>query len=782
MRGLVTPKFPSVLDADRGKRSWIKKYVRACWDDFTTINTNSFYNGRVRYNNIKKYMLGEQPMDQYIKRLDGEVAGTDKSWLKTVNKPLPIVTKYARMTKSTLKKSDYNVLLTSIDVQSREEKNEYYIKNASLIKLRQIAEKQGVTPDLFDEPDRGFKEIEELDVFMQHGYKSRFEVEGEEAIKLILNNCSHGLIRNKNIEQLHDYGFVGYKDYFDKNGDVREEFVDVRDFIVSRCKFEDFSDATYMGQVKDVSIADLFEMDLDNELSEQDKIKLVQRSTNNYNDYQILQHLAPEQYENERVLVLDVEFKSIDSYVLEEGVNKRGNTVVSRKKSTSKVNKLNTFVEAEYTVIYEGKWVIGTDIYFGCKRQTNMKRPRQNLSDVKFSYSCFAPQLNNMETSSMAEIYIPISDTLQMAWLKYQHVINTAKVRGLLIDLTSLENVSLGKGGATLTPLDNLAFYEKKGTLFYRSIDEEGKNVNKPITELPNGLGEEAGRFFNEIQNQISLMQQLSGYNELTDGSTPDARTLNGVAKQASESTNNSIEFMKSAERACFESLCYGILLRIQDAAEMGRLKNYVNAIGMESVKFFEVSPEISARELGINVQDKPTEFEKEVFNKSVEIALANQQITIADAFIVRNIENVKHAEAVLALRVRQNIDLQQKIQAENIDRQAKVQQDSANATSQLKQQEVMVETEAKKGLIMAELEKEKELYHIKYEYELKMKEMEVTGRIQQNKDQANAKIYSADRDAKTKESMNERNIEKENLHKAAEIESKQMEMAEADD
>lgn len=782
MIGLASPKFPSILDPNRGEKAWIQKYIKACWDDFNSINTNSFYAGRNRYNNIKKYMLGEQSMTPYIKMLDGEVAGTDKSWLKTVNKPLPIVTKYARMAKSTLKKSNYNVLLTAIDVLSRETKNEYYIKNASLIELRRIAKEQGVDPENFDKPDRGFKAIEELDVFMEHGYKDRFEIEGEEAIKLILSNCGHGILRDKNIDQLHDCGFIGYRDYFDKNGDIREAFVDVRDFIVSRCKFEDFSDALYMGEILDISIGELLEMDTHNEIKDEDKIDIIKRATNNHSDYGTFSSLSPEDYENERVLVANIEFKSVDSYVLEEGVNKKQNRVVSRKKNAKSVGKGNTFIEAEYSVIYEGKWVVGTNVYFGCKRQTNMKRPKENLSDVKFSYNCFAPMLNNMETKSMGELYIPLVDTLQMAWLKYQHVINTAKTRGLLIDLVSLENVSLGSGMEKLSPIENLKFYEKKGSLFYRSVDEEGNSVNKPISELPNGLGGEANDFFNEIQHQIMLIQMISGYNELTDGSTPDSRTLNGVAKQASDSTNNSLDFMKSAERACFEGLCYGILLRIQDAAEMGTLKNYANAIGMESVKFFETSPEISARELGIRIEDKPSEYEREVFNKSIEIALSKEQITIADSFLVRNIDNVKHAEAVLALKVRQNIELQQQISMQNIDKQGEVQQKSAEAASQLRMKELQFEKDMKLEVLAAERANEIAVIEKKYEYEYPMKEMEVTGRIQQNKDQANAKIYSADRDAKTKESMNERNIEKENLHKAAEIESKQEEMAEVED
>ena len=51
------------------------------------------------------------------------------------------------------------------------------------------------------------------------------------------------------------------------------------------------------------------------------------------------------------------------------------------------------------------------------------------------------------------------------------------------------------------------------------------------------------------------------------------------------------------------------------------------------------------------------------------------------------------------------------------------------------------------------------------------MKQLEVTGRIEQNKLQADAKIYSSDRQSKTTEAIAAENIKKETLHKAIDVE-----------
>lgn len=765
------PNFPSPFSPDRGSKSWIKKYMKACWDDFSTIKTQSFYNGRQRYNNIRLYMLGRQPMEKYFEMLDVDTANADKSWLKAVKEPFPIVAKFARMSKSTLMKNTYNINLKAVDPVSMEEKNEYYARNRSRIELRDMFKKNGLPEDLIEKPDREFKSVKELDIFMEYGFKSRYEIEGQQVIKLILNNSGHDRIRELNIDQLHDYGFVGYKDYIDINGDIKEDFVDVRNVIVSRCMYPDFRDAFYMGEVLDLTLADVKQMDIKREINEEDYKKIfMQRSSNNIH-YSTNNIISPQDYENERVQVLDIEFYGVDSYVLETRKDKNGNPVSGRVKDIGSV-KADEYEKADYKVIYTGKWIIGTDIYFGCGLQTNMKRPRNNISDVQFSRHMCAPNLDNMETRSMAENYIPVADGIQVTFMKYQDVIISAKKKGILIDINALENVPLGKGGVALTPIEQFDFYKKTGSLIYRSIKEDGKiSTYKPIEELNNGLGDEANRYFNEIQNQIYLIQQMSGYNELTDGSTPDERTLKGVAKQAADSTNNSIDFMKRAERNCFESLASGLLLRVQDAAELGTLNNFVNAIGMDSVKFFELGSDFSARELGIQIKDEPTEYEKETLNKRIEIAIQSGQITIADAFVVENIEDVKYAEAYLGLMINENLEKQQEIKLQNEKMNAQVQQQSAELTSQLKLQEIQAEAQAKLQITEAEKNKELELLDKKYAYELQLKQLEVTGRIEQNKLQADAKIYSSDRQSKTTEAVAAENIKKETLHKAIDVE-----------
>ncbi|MGL4362717.1 MAG: hypothetical protein ACRCSG_05565 [Cellulosilyticaceae bacterium] len=757
--------FPS--HTEEKTQDWIKKYTKACWSDFNSIQTESFYKGRVRYNNIQSYMIGRQDIVQYLKTLDIDMANVDESALKIPKKVLSILSKYARMMVATLSKNDYNVNIQAIDPLSIEEDVNYYAQNKARMLLRDEFIQVGLDPsEMIPDTDEKFESEEELELHMEYRYKNKISIDANKAIRVVLNNCKYDSIKEFNIKQLVYFGFCGLKDYFDQNGDIKVRSVDVNNFIVSRATYEDFKDALYMGEVLDLSIADLREMDIKQEITKSDYDLIAKRISNSIpNSYNTTENRNVQGYEGQRVQLLDIEFYSTNECYIEEGLDKNENRVISRKSKIIKKSKDNTYYKKEYKVVYEAKWVVGTDIFFGCKLQTNMKRPKSNISDVSFSYNVVAPMLSNMNTISIGENMITVQDMIQLAWMKYQDVLISAKKKGILMEIGAMENIPLGKAGIAFTPVDGFEFYKKTGSLFYRAKDDEGKNTNyKPITELENGLGDEAQRYFAEIQNNISLLQQMTGYNELTDGSTPDSRTLNGVAKMASESTNNSIYFMKKGERMCFEQLMYSLVIRIQDAAKSGNLSGYINSIGKKTIEFFSLSPDVSMRELGIIITDQPDAYAKETLKERINLAIQSGQITIADAFMVEQIIDINHAEAMLSIKIRKNKEAEQKINLQNIEANSRTQQESAQQAFALKQQELEMEKNVKLELLVAETDSQLQQINAKYNFELQLKEMEVTGRVEQNNIQAKAKEYVADRGAKSSEAKHVTKLQNDNL------------------
>ena len=141
---------------------------------------------------------------------------------------------------------------------------------------------------------------------------------------------------------------------------------------------------------------------------------------------------------------------------------------------------------------------------------------------------------------------MPLQDQIQIAWYKAQNAIIKARPKGIAINADSLQGVMLG--AEEITPQQNLDLFNNSGSFIARFTNEEGDNLQMPFQELMNGLGSEADDYYRTIENNINLIRHATGINEITDGSSPDPKTLKSVAQMASLSSSNSIKFIHEAE------------------------------------------------------------------------------------------------------------------------------------------------------------------------------------------------------------------------------------------
>ena len=105
--------------------------------------------------------------------------------------------------------------------------------------------------------------------------------------------------------------------------------------------------------------------------------------------------------------------------------------------------------------------------------------------------------------------------------------------------------------------------YETTGNIYYRLKDLEGNVANyRPITELEGGIGAQAQEYFNIIQQNIQLLRDVIGLNEVTD-SFAGQRTYSAAVSAGIEATNNSLYGIIEADQEIMQSLAESISLRI---------------------------------------------------------------------------------------------------------------------------------------------------------------------------------------------------------------------------
>jgi len=743
----MTNGFPShTIDNDKKDKNWIAQYMKAAWHDFSTYYPNNLYNGRDRYHETKLYMLGKQSISRYKKLLQPrDSANEDQSWININWEVLPIIPKFRRLALATLMKTDYNISVDAIDPIAQDDKKKYYADNAAKIILKQEFEKQGLDPELVPAPDVDAANLTELDMYMNYSYKHRFAIELELGLQLIMNVNQFEQERNRVLEDIFDWGLGGYKEYFDANGNIKIRRVNPMNLVASYSTDPNYIDAQYAGEVVEMTIADLKQIAGDQFTEEQYKV-IAEKFQNKYGNPSTLrdQNSSYDRvYDGFRIRVLDLEFYSYNSMILEERVNSKGNVVVGRTNKIKNSKKDKKFSKTSYKVVYQGKWIVGSDYYFDCKLATNMKRAKSSMTDTTMSYHLVAPNIYQMSTYSLGDQMKTLADQIQLAWYKLQNVMLRARPRGIMIELGALENVPLGKAGRALKPMEILDLYNQTGNLVYRRLDENGQASNyKPIEELDNGIGNEAVQYFNIINNNIQLLREILGFNEVTDGSTPDPRMLNGVAKLASESTNNSLDFLKRAERSLMERLCYSLTLRLQDAVIIGDISGYIRALGSSSVQFFKLDPETSAYECGLTITQKPDAAEKEKLGRRIEQAIQTNQITLADAMMVENLDNVKYAEVLLSYKIKQKEEEAQKRAMEQQQMNGQIQQQSAMAAEQAKQQTLQMEMQAKLQLMQTEKQLDSQLLAMKLQNEAMIEQGKIEGKINTAKIESDSREY----------------------------------------
>jgi hypothetical protein len=285
-----------------------------------------------------------------------------------------------------------------------------------------------------------------------------------------------------------------------------------------------------------------------------------------------------------------------------------------------------------------------------------------------------------------------------------------------------------------MKPMDVLDLFNKTGTLVYRRNDAGGRPTNyRPIEELENGLGRDAVSYYQIIQNNIEMIRQITGLNEFTDGSTPDARSLTTTAKLAAQATSNALAFLEQGERHLLEKLASAVIVRLQDSIKKKPIEGYVRSLGSNTMKFFKLSPSVSKHEFGVKIEDRPTEEQKVRLMQILQASVAQGQVDFEDAVFIENITNLKQAQQMLAYRIKKKRELAEIKAIRQQEMNGQIQMQSAQSAEQAKQQTMQVEMQMKMEMEKLKNQLDSELLKQKYEYELEIEKLKSGVKLETN-------------------------------------------------
>lgn len=720
---------PNDINPKLKDKAWAIKYAKAAWWDWNyTIPRTCFYNAADKYEELRLYAIGKQPINKY-KKLFSVDEQTNSTWLVVDWTVKAFVPKLRDIAISKLVQQEYNVIATPIDPTAKGELDHYYAETKTKIAMRKILEQQD--PELAQhpmlQPQAGEPlDFEELEMRIEFGEQFNRSKDAEQAIQLGFYENDIKLIRRKWFEDFFDCGPAGYKAWLGADGRPKCRHINPEAIITNYCRFADFRDLIHAGEIIDVSLIDLATLKDDggnpvftSEQIEEMKISvagrwnnpaLVGRTTNYFKGY-----------DKFKVKVFDLQFYSYNELNFESNVNRRGNTMFNEVDWERRNYKKDKYLRKKVKVIYEVKWIVGTDHAYDFKLKQDMRRSvnPKKMADTKLDYKFFAPNFYEMRTLSMMERLMPYADDFYTTGIRIQNFINRLVPNGWWVDLDALENVALNKGGENMKPIDLLQMFYETGVLVGRSKDIMNDNVNyKPIIPIDNNSYDQLRVMYEHLTMIGQQALSIVGLNELTDASTPNPKMLNGVAAMAAEGTNNALFPLQFGERFLLENLANDMLMLMQQAVKKGGVEGFSKALNANSLQFIKVSDDLPLRDYGIMLDEMPTDDQKQMLLMQLQQDQAAGLLDTADALYIMNVYNVKQAQQMLAYKVRKNKEAMQKEKMAINQQTIQGQQQSAMMAEQAKQQSLQVEWELRTQF----MERQEQIRLMGLQAELQMK------------------------------------------------------------
>lgn len=714
---------PHNIDPRQKNYEWILAYGKAAYRDnrgFAPFSNT--VPGNLKMAEVKMYAMGKQPVDKY-KKMSSPGNPIDPSWRAVDWTPPAFMCKYRNIGITKILQRKYDVQCFPVDPLSVSEEDGYF--NAMRVKImaRQAAQEMGSpianSPVLQAQPGEP-QDLDELYMQKEYGYKHQMAIEAEDAINLINHQNDDEEIRKQLIISLYDHGIGARTQDIDENGMVKMRTIDMEYFGCSYFEKPNGSDMIHWFEIVPTFVADLAPY----YTKEQMDIICSKAISKNGNpsSYVPFNGFFNQSWNRFKVFVMKIKFLSYNETVYKEEKDGRDNVRFGKSDYANKrflVNKNGElegddfqlaqideeckgaatpkYINSSRKVVYKASWIIDTDYMHDYGLQENQNRKLSSWWDTDLDIQIYAWNFYKMQFTGITEQLIPFEDKACMIWFNLQNLANKLIPYLINIDMNSVEGAfPYGKNGEKGKPSDVVDFIFSNFIAPYRSTDLLSRNPNyKPVTIESTGQLGAFAQLHEELEYTLLKMQQVAGLNEVTDASTVSERNLNSTNAAMVESTNNALYLISQADKYIISKTADAIVQKVQIAVKLGKVQGYAKALGQNTVRFFAINPDVSLRELGIYIEEAPTDAQREALWQDVSMKESQGFLTPADKAFVMSVRNLKVAYNVLDYKINKRKQEAQQFEMQKIDQAAEGNMQVAQATEQMKQQTIQYQLEA---------------------------------------------------------------------------------------
>lgn len=578
--------FPEVDSWDKSKA---KEYIEAIWARF--VNNACYTSPAIwdEWSMNRLYGEGRQPESiyyawlkgskKYPSEMDSIVSQYDdngkaykrklrKGWNSVDFTVHSFIPKIKASIKGLLADVDYLVKANAIDPFSRDEeenskwKSLVYAKEQEFI-LKLHSKFNIPTEDMSFIPES----MEEMELYAANeGFKVNWAILMDKLLRFTYDISGYAEEKEMWINDVLDNGFICSTDEVNVDtGLIEHHYVDPASFIVQTSQYSDFRDSQYAGHVSLEPFSAVKKQIPEEEWGELETA--AQYYLGLYGNPQPNGGRADVVDSNNRwiaglnkCLVFNCSWIALD-YEYYKEIKNYGE--VRRKRvpaGTEPGSNREKIVRYPKRKLFHAKWVVGTNIVYGYGQVYNQPKSKYGR-DVRLNYHMYS-----LPYKALTPTLRPLEDEFQKSWLMYQNGIATARGDGYQLNIQMLQNVPLN--GQPAKPTDIIEFYNETNVMpyFYSMTGQYKGGAAVPLTPIQSPIPSIVESNIRRMQFVYQQVQEVTGINPLSMGSSPTSATQVGTAEMGYQATLN---VLKPIITSCFkvkESIGRNVVYRIQNA------------------------------------------------------------------------------------------------------------------------------------------------------------------------------------------------------------------------
>lgn len=632
--------------------------------------------------------------------------------------PLQIIPKYVNRAVAKMQMLNYDINIAAIDVATIDEVKDYEGAIKAFYRIKDWMGKVNLNPqEFFPEIDiESLPEMPDDMVFdAKVNPKIKKIIDAEKTIKLIhkINNT-----RQKLREVCWDIVVIGrghFETYPDENLIPRIKRINPKYWMGSYIDNEDYTTQENAAYINFITI-NQFRKEAFQYMDRKEVEEICQHYANlnspMHSTYRHTQNFDGLSY----IPVLRYYFLSNDQRTYRVQNNNFGNPIIREVANGyewpegKEMPKDLRIIENQYTSVYGGTWIIDSDVVYG---QGPKAYPRTNLVNMSLPIKTFAPNMKQGRIISFTSQMIEPAFMVNLAWNKIKEILAKGWMGIREVDFNQLEKVSLGNGNNEWTPRQVYEYFLMTNTLIKRggAINQYDQSYGDAVRDVQGGLMLQD--YLTMFSTGIRLLENQTGSTIVEQFDQPD-RVAVGVAEQSARAGDIDMEWLFNGHDEIYEQASHQLLLMAQEAKKNKvKIAGVIPALGKSSVEYFDVPDDMAYTEYGLFFKRLRNEAQQWAdFVLDVREALRADKISLGDVAFLKNIDNYKEADQMLAIREERHARRKAKIDRINQEAALEANSQAAQMKTDGKMQEqgqqgqIDKEIEMLKGQILERLKK----------------------------------------------------------------------------